>query len=324
MLPIRSSPAHTSQPAVAKARRRPIGVRITILLVIIGLLTTTSVSAQQSALEPAFSDEIIDTFGYPEIDIEVGPDGVTAPDSLTAGHYLVTLSAPEPWVAYVNFMQPPAGLGDEEATELALAAASADLAQPGWVYAGGNNTFELGVPVKFIVQLNPGDYKIAASYYQLEGDQEEVMELLPLTVTESTTPVPANGPDATATLDMTDGLEYIVSPDAVPAGPQVWEITNSGEHHAHHAVFFRIPDGVTEDDIVTDFISLMSGTPPAGPPLISQFTHVGYAALQSGGQTTWVELDFDPGTYAVICFIIDPGTGQPHVMNGMATTFTVQ
>ena len=123
---------------------------------------------------------------------------------------------------------------------------------------------------------------------------------------------------------MRDDLRYLVSPDPVPAGPQVWEVTNSGEQHAHHAVFFRIPDDVTADDIVADFASLMSGTPPAGPPLISQRQHVGYAALQSGGQTTWIELDLEPGTYAVICFIVDPATGMPHVLNGMAITFTVE
>src|SRR3712207_8958180 len=52
-------------------------------------------SAQELEIEPAFSDTIIDTLGYPEIAIEVGPDGVEAPSSLTAGDYLVTLSAAE-------------------------------------------------------------------------------------------------------------------------------------------------------------------------------------------------------------------------------------
>ncbi len=113
------------------------------------------------------------------------------------------------------------------------------------------------------------------------------------------------------TLEESDSLQYTVSGDTVPSGPQVWKIDNTGEMHAHHAVFWRIPDGVTADDIVAEFSSMMSGTPPAGPPLISQFVHVGYAALQSGGQTTWIELDLTPGSYAVICFIIDPMTGRP-------------
>ena len=67
----------------------------------------------------------------------------------------------------------------------------------------------------------------------------------------------------------------------------------------------------------------MSGTPPAGEPLMAQFTWVGYAALQSGGTTTWAEFDLEPATYTVICFILDPATGQPHLANGMVTVFEV-
>jgi hypothetical protein len=51
---------------------------------------------------------------------------------------------------------------------------------------------------------------------------------------------------------------------------------------------------------------------------------VGYAALQSGGTTTWQEFDLDPGSYAVLCFIVDPETGVPHLMDGMVKTFTVE
>jgi hypothetical protein len=56
---------------------------------------------------------------------------------------------------------------------------------------------------------------------------------------------------------------------------------------------------------------MMSGTPPAGEPLMAQVAWVGYAALQSGGQTTWAEFD------------LDPATGRPHVLDGMATVFAV-
>jgi hypothetical protein len=69
---------------------------------------------------------------------------------------------------------------------------------------------------------------------------------------------------------------------------------------------------------------MMSGTPPAGEPLMAQVAWVGYAALQSGSQTTWVEFDLDPASYAVICFIIDPVTNRPHVLDGMAKVFVVE
>ena len=306
------------------------------LLVLSGAVAPTA--AQDANIQPAFSDSILRTLGYPEIQIEVSPEGVTAPSTLSAWFYLVTLSATDGNVAYLDFMQPPAGLDTATATELALAAARDDLAQEGWVYAGGSNTFEPGVPVSFVIQFAPGEYQIAASIYAPEQGSEETMRLLPLTVTspvaDGGTPGPvgspsptgtprAAAPDAGVTLEMTDDLRYIVGPDPVPAGPQVWEITNTGTHGAHHAVIWRVPDGVTAEVIVADFSVLMSGTPPAGPPLMAQFTGVAYGALQSGGQTTWAEFDLQPGTYAVICYIIDPVTERPHVLDGMVTVFTV-
>lgn len=328
---------HSRQKPISAVARR--GARLglarlavfAVVLALIGTRGAAPVAAQQPLIDNAASETMIDTLGYPEIAIEVGPDGVVAPATVAEGFYLISLAAVEPYVAYLDFMQPPVGLSEAEALELAQATARDDLAQPGWIYAGGSNTFEVGVPVKFVIYLAAGDYQIAASYYLLEEGSEEVMHLVPLTVTASATPAAtpsgypaADEPPATVTLEATDDLRYIVSPDPVPAGPQIWKVANTGEHHPHHVVLFRIPEGITADDIVADLASLFSGTPPAGPPLIAQFVHVGYAALQSGGQTTWIELDFTPGTYAAICFIFDPHTGRPHVLDGMATVFTVQ
>lgn len=270
--------------------------------------------------QTAFSDKILRSFGLPEIKIDVGPDGVKAPSKLEAGYYLVTLSAADGYVAYLDFTQPPAGLDEKQATKLALAAGREDLAQHDWVYAGGTNTFENLKPVSFVINLAPGEYKIAASYYVMNGDTE-TMKLVPLTVTGAA--VTGNEPKSTVILEATDELRYHVTPDPVPAGPQVWKFTNTGQHHSHHAVLFGIPEAVTADQIIAEFQSMMSGTPPAGEPLVAKFTQPGYAALQSGGQTTWLELDLKPGKYAAICFIMDPGVMRPHLLDGMVTVFTV-
>jgi hypothetical protein len=161
---------------VAAIVRRGVGhglARLVVLAVALALIGagsprgTAPVAAQPPELDTAFSDTTIDTLGYPEVAIEVGPDGVTAPSTLAEGYHLVSFSAVEPYVAYLDFMQPPAGLDDAEALELALAAARDDLVQPGWVYAGGNNNFEVGVPVKFVVYLAAGEYRLAASSYEL-------------------------------------------------------------------------------------------------------------------------------------------------------------
>jgi len=296
-----------------------------VLPVLAMLAITPVLASAQGQIDPAFSDTLIRNLGYPEVTVEVGPDGVIAPTELPAGLHLVTLVAEEGLVGYVNIMQPPPGLSEEEATRLALDAAANDLIQPDWVYLGGTNTPNPGENATFVVDLPAGDFQWAASSYS-EGGADEIMYLEPLTVTAAdATPVADTAlvaPDPAVALEMTDNLEYIVTPDPVPAGPRIWEFTNTGMHSAHHVVMFRVPEGTTDDQIVTEFSAMMSGTPISGEPLMARFTWVGYAALQSGGQTTWAEFELEPATYAVICFIVDPVTGRPHVLDGMATVFT--
>ncbi len=306
-----------------------------LVSIVCALLVANVAAATAQEMDVSFSDVKLRELGYPEIVVTVGPDGVDAPSELDAGYYLISLQPTDEYSAYLDIMQPPADLAPEEATDLALQAASNDLAQPDWGYLGGTNTFEVGVPTSFAIYLAPGDYVFAASYYAMGEGAEETMTLAPLTVTADATPVAAtpvaaeaspvaSAPRSDVTLVMTDSLAYIVAPDPLASGPQLWEVTNTGALHAHHVVMNRIPDGITADEIVADFTGLFSGTPPAGPPLAAQFTYVGYAALQSGGTTTWQEYDLDPGTYVVICFIIDPETGVPHVLDGMVTTFEVE
>ncbi len=279
----------------------------------------------EDRVDSAFSDTIIRTLGYPEVAINVGPDGVEAPATLEAGPYLVTLSADEPFIGYLNFMQPPDGLSEEEMTRMAKDAGTNDLPLHDWVYAGGTNTPGIGETASFIIDLRPGEYQVAASYYTEEENFEEVYKLVPLTVTEAAADAEAAAePASTVTLEQTDDLQYIITPDPVPAGPQIWKITNTGEMMAHHVVMMRVPDGASASGIITEFNSVIAGTPPAGESVFMQGVWVAYASLQSGGWTTWAEFDLKPATYAAICFIIDPDTGRPHAADGMVTVFTVE
>jgi len=74
-------------------------------LVLVGVCAGP-VHAQDEGLDPRFSNTLLPTLGYPEIAIEVTPDGFEAPSTLDVGHYLVTLSAAAGQIAYVDFMQP--------------------------------------------------------------------------------------------------------------------------------------------------------------------------------------------------------------------------
>jgi hypothetical protein len=282
------------------------------------LLASLPAQAQEPQIDPAHSATLIRSLSYPEVNVAVTPNGVEAPAELPAGPTLITLEASEGLTGYVDIMLPPPGLSEEDATELTLAAAANDLAQPDWVYLGGTNTPNPNETATFVIDLRPGEYQWAASIYG-EGGADEVMFLEPLTVragdaATSATPVATHVaalPQPGIVLERTDDLAYIVTPDPAPSGPQIWEFANTGQHSAHHVVMNRVPDGTTSEEIIAEYAGLMAGTPPAGGSIVSQLQWVGYAAIQSGGQTTWAEFDLSPATYAVICFIIDPATGRP-------------
>ncbi|MGH2559640.1 MAG: hypothetical protein ACRDJH_11290 [Thermomicrobiales bacterium] len=79
------------------------------MIAVVGVVMNP-VSAQPDNFDPALSDTNFSPFGYPEIEIEVSPDGVEAPSTVEAGLYHVTLTAmDEDNIGYVDFMQPPAG-----------------------------------------------------------------------------------------------------------------------------------------------------------------------------------------------------------------------
>lgn len=287
-------------------------------------------AAARQNVDPAFSDTLIHGFGYPEVTVSTGPDGTDAPAELPAGLTVITLTAPEGYDNYLDIVTVPDGFTEDELIEQGLAAGSGDVPQAGWVYHGGTNTPGAGKSATFIIDLKPGAYRWALSYYAQPAEGEEFVEpmvLPPLTITAGgATATPAEEPVATVTLEETDNLQYIVTPDPVPTGPQIWKITNTGMHHPHHMVMVRIPEGTTAQDIIGEFNQMFAATPtpPSEDSIFATAIWTAYAALQSGGATTWAEFDLKPATYAVICFIFNPETMRPHAADGMVTVFTVE
>lgn len=300
--------------------------RIAGLLAVFALLLSTFVAAAEDDGFSGYSNEILPKAGYPDLLVTVGPSGLEAPETVEAGFYLVTLSAELPEeLAYMNIVIPPDGLTDEEVTSQLLEAGNGDVVRHGWQFLGGTNTPNPGLSASFVIELKEGEYLIGASHYSADQNgADEVMFTGSLSVTGRVSDEIQEAPEATVKVEMTDEFRYIVTPDPVPAGPQVWEITNSGVHHSHHMVMVGVPDGTTAEQIIEEAEGMFSGTPPAGPGIFAEFTGGGYAALQSGGTTTWVEFNLTPGTYAVICFIMEDGVFRPHMLDGMVTILNVE
>jgi hypothetical protein len=172
-----------------------------------------------------------------------------------------------------------------------------------------------GGEVSFVVNLAPGEWQVAASYQIGEGD--EIMTLYPLTVTESEGP--GTEPEAAATIELND-IEFILPEGDVPAGPQVYKVTNVGQQ-PRQVVLWSTPRALTVEDFEQSFASFQTGTP--GPEVMSQLVWVGYAAILSPGQTVWLELDLQPGAYAPVSYVLDAESGMPAVLLGMVGNFTV-
>jgi hypothetical protein len=66
-----------------------------------------------------------------------------------------------------------------------------------------------------------------------------------------------------------------------------------------------------------------TGTPPAGMLGEGDFQPITGTQVLSPDASTWIGIDLQPGTYALMCFIPDRSTGMPHAMLGMVSIVTV-
>jgi hypothetical protein len=102
--------------------------------------------------------------------------------------------------------------------------------------------------------------------------------------------------------------------DAVPSGRTIWKVTNAGAVW-HEAVIIRVPDGTTEE-------SMLAESEDNGPDEEFINSLVQGSAVISPGNTAWMIVDLEPGTYAVIC-TFPSDDGRVHAMDGMLKVITV-
>jgi len=87
---------------------------------------------------------------------------------------------------------------------------------------------------------------------------------------------------------------------------------NAGSQ-VHEAFLVKLADGKTAEDYLN--------TPPGAiPPGVSLGGITGIAP----GDGQYIEVTLEPGTYALFCFLPDPGTHAPHFVQGMIQEFTIE
>jgi hypothetical protein len=320
------------RPPVIRAARleNEKGTTMRRLLMLVGAmlaLVASSVgpaAAQEPQTNPSFSNELLATYELPEIEVVQTDDGYDAPREVAAGRYLVALVSKPGFAAYLNLVQPPAGLPREEAEEQLLSAARFDMPVAGWTYAGGTYAFG-GDTAWVVLDLEPGEWTWGLTSQADVEDAEETVHLMPLTVTTSSPAATPVGAEIAPAVEVAmieysfEGLEGTT----LPAGPQVWRFTNQGAQ-PHHMVLFRTPKLTTQDDVSAMVNAFMSATPTPPPSWWTESVWVGYAAIISPRRSIVTEYDLAPGAYVALCFIADPESGMPHLVEGMAQSFTVE
>lgn len=249
--------------------------------------------------------------GLPELVVSVDDAGFILPESATAGRTLMTVRNTGSKELHFFATRIPDDVTDEQIAAEMQSGSEEDppwfdmtkltfLGTPDWPAAGGQAQGVVDLLAGRWVFIDPIDGRNMAILVVSEG-----------------TAAPAAEPVADIAITLQEmtfsGLEA-----ALPAGPHVWQITNSGALE-HEIAITQAPDGATNEDIVGMIGDMMSGkvAPASFAPIAGQ-------GIASKGVTSWQAWDLPAGTYAAVCMSPMPGTGfEPHAMEGMVQVFTV-
>lgn len=247
------------------------------------------------------------TLGYPGLTIIATDTGFVVPEGITAGRYYETHRNAGTFWSHFFTLRVPDGVTDAD-----LMASMGAEEDPEWLFEAdvvGNADQTLpGMENHAIVDLTAGRYILIDPIRGLVGL---------FTVGDATqTEAPAE-PDADFDVVMKEMLFEGLG-DTVPAGRSIWKVTNAGAVW-HEAVIIRVPDGTTSEGLLAAFAN---GGEDDGPDQEFINSLVQGSAVISPGNTSWMIVDLEPGTYAVIC-TFPSDDGRLHVMDGMLRVITV-
>lgn len=256
--------------------------------------------------------------GLPELSLTVTADAVEGvPESTEAGRYLVTVTGnvtPDDWGKGVLLLQLPEGMTMDDAMAQVEVAGDAppeffyQSLLPGGPMTGGEGEQSITA----VVDLVPGQWIVAGSYMST-----------PPAIMTATGEMPADlpVPGSTATISMHE-MVIEVTEGELQAGENLLKIENTGDQ-AHFVEFEQLPDGATAEDVDAALQAEMMGTPVAGDSPLGEISLVASSGDLSPGNTMWLSVDFEPGSYAGFCFVPDMESGMPHAYMGMYIVFEI-
>jgi hypothetical protein len=283
---------------------------VSVLAFLLALsLVAPTVTAQEAT--PASASSLLAGMGYPELRIQVHDDRFEVPEQITAGRTLIAYENVGQESRHSMLLRVP----DDVDIEQALADAGPEAEEPpAWFFEATFPGFVgetlPGQTSYAVVDLTPGTYVV--------GD--DFIAVLEVVGTDAT-PVASQAPATDGTVSLFEmGFDF---PETAAPGPQVWEVMNTGTV-PHELLLLRSSVPVTGEQLVELFMSEdESATPVGGGPSLADIEPVGGLGWLSPGATAWTEVTLEPGTYGAVCFVFDPETGMPHLMQGMVAVFTV-
>ena len=188
---------------------------------------------------------------------------------------------------------------------------------PAWAKeVGGPNA---GAPVsRAFVNLTPGRYVFLCfipspdgTPHVMKGMVKEVI-VAPRRGARAAAEAAAKAPTPTTTMTLVDYGYQLTKP--ITKGRQVIRVVN-GAKQPHEVFIARLLPGKTAGDMLE-----WEKNPQGPPPVIP----VGGTTGMANGESNTIVVDFEPGEYALYCFVPDAGDGKPHVAHGMVTQITIK
>ena len=233
-----------------------------------------------------------------------------APATIPAGLTTVRLVNQGAEMHHVQLVRLAAGHTVQELMELARTEGEP---MPEWAtFVGGPNVHAPGAHSDATVQLEPGEYALVCFIPSPDGVPHIAKGMVKaLTVTPANSEAQAATPDVRMTLtDYAFGIE-----PEIAAGRRTVEITNTAAQ-PHEVALMKLAPGKTPQDMLAWLQAGMQGPPPAMP--------IGGTSFLSQGERNQITADFEPGEYALFCFVPDARDGKPHVAHGMMRQISVR
>ena len=173
----------------------------------------------------------------------------------------------------------------------------------------GVNGVEPGEKGTVVGDLQPGQYLMICFVPGHDGVSHiDKKMIVPVEVVPGGEPVAEPAAEGEIVLE-----DYAIDIPGGFDGSGTFAVRNSGPAD-HELILMRYEPGKTLADLVAWSDGGMKGTPP--------ITYTSGVGTIPHGETSWVDLDLDPGAYIALCVITGP-TGQPHALMGMTAEFEI-